>query len=401
MVCSFEGTAQHRHKNHICQGSDPTSTLDRRRRFLVNAAYYAVIVGIVFLVFRYLLNLIGPFFIAFLFAWLLTPAIRFLTLRAHMKYNLAAALCLLVFFALLGGLVVLITSRLVALAAEVTPYLPTFYRDTLAPGLEGLAASVQELVARFDPSAAEQVRQALPSITSSIGSAVTSASMGLFSLLSGWVTKIPSHLISAVICVIATIFMTVDFHRMTAFLLRQVPDRARVVVKESKDALGGILRKYGRGYAIIMGVTFLEMLVGMLVLGMKNAFLIALAIAVFDIFPIVGAGTILVPWCVISLLSGQTARGVGLLVLYVVEVCVRQYIEPRIVGRQIGLHPIITLMSMFVGLKLFGGVGLFGLPITCAIIASLEAAGVIHILRHEEDVRPVSAKNNENPPGST
>ena len=353
----------------------------------MNAAYYAVILGIVYLVFRYLLNLIGPFFIAFLFAWMLTPAIRFLTVRAHMKYNLAAALCLILFFALLGGAAVLVTSRVVALAAEMTPHLPNFYRDTLAPGLEDLSDWVQGLAERVDPQAAELLRQAMPSVTSSIGSAVTSASMGLVSLLTGWMTKLPTRLISAVICVISTIFLTVDFHRITAFLLRQVPDRARHVVAGAKDALGGILRKYGRGYAIIMGVTFLEMLAGMLLLRQKNALLIAAAIAVFDIFPIVGAGTILVPWCAISLLSGATGRGIGLLILYITEVCVRQYIEPRIVGRQIGLHPLLTLMAMLVGLRLFGGVGLFGLPITCAIVASLEAAGVIHILRHG-DGRP-------------
>ena len=169
-----EGNRSASSENQHPQGSDPTSTLDRRRRFLVNAAYYAVILGIVYLVFRYLLNLIGPFFIAFLFAWLLTPAIRFLTVRAHMKYNLAAALCLLLFFALAGGLLVLIASRLVALAAELTPHLPTFYRDTLAPGLENLSDSVQGLAARVDPRAAELLQEAMPSVTASPGSAVPS-----------------------------------------------------------------------------------------------------------------------------------------------------------------------------------------------------------------------------------
>ncbi len=111
--------------------------------------------------------------------------------------------------------------------------------------------------------------------------------------------------------------------------------------------------------------------------------LIALAIAVFDIFPIVGAGMILGPWGILSILGGSVGKGIGLLLIYVVEIVVRQIIEPRIVGRQVGLHPLITLIAMFVGSKLFGGVGLLGLPITCAIIASLDETGVIHIIRRE------------------
>lgn len=366
------------------------SVLDRRRRFITNAAYFAVIVGIVFLVFRYLLNLIWPFFVAFIFSWLLTPVIRWLTVRCRMKYSLAAALCLIVFFALLGGIAVLITSRVITLTADAITWLPTLYGDTIAPGLNNLSDYLESLAERVSPEAAQMINDALPSVISSIGSTVTSASMRIVSALSGWLTKLPSRLLSTLICVIATIFMTLDFHRMTAFILRQVPEGPRHVVSEAKNTLAQVVRKYGKSYGIIMGITFLEILIGLLILRQPNAVLIAVAIAVFDIFPIVGAGTILVPWGVISLLGGSVGKGVGLLLLYVIEITVRQIIEPRIVGRQVGLHPLITLIAMFVGSKLFGGVGLLGLPITCAIVASLDETGVIHIIKHENAPRPAT-----------
>lgn len=366
------------------------SDMSRRRRFIVNAAYYAVIVGIVFLVFRYLLKLIWPFFVAFLFSWLLVPVIRWLTVRCRMKYSLAAALSLLVFFALLGGIAVLITSRIVTLIADAVTWLPTLYSDTIAPGLENLSVSLEELAERVSPEAAQMVDSSLPTIISSIGSTVTSASMRLVSALSGWATKIPSRLISTLICFIATIFMTLDFHRMTAFLLRQIPERPRHVISEAKTTLGQVIRKYGRSYAIIMGITFLEMLIGLLILRQKNAVLIAVAIAVFDVFPIVGAGTILAPWGVISLLGGAVGKGAGLLILWIVEIIVRQVMEPRIIGRQVGLHPLVTLIAMFVGSKLFGAVGLLGLPITCAIVSSMDQAGVIHIIKHENAPQPAT-----------
>ena len=364
------------------------SDVGHKRRFLVNAAYFAVIVGIVFLVFRYLLNLIWPFFVAFLFASLLMPLIRWLTVKAHFKYNLAAALCLIVFFALLGGIAVLLMSRIITLTGEAVTWLPTLYGDTIAPGLENLSNNLESLAERVSPEVAQMVNDAFPSVVSSIGSTVSSASMRIVTQLSGWVTKLPSRLLSTLICVIATIFMTLDYHRMTAFLLRQVPERPRHVISEARATLSTVIRKYGRSYGIIMGITFLEILAGLLILRQKNAVLIAIAIAVFDIFPIVGAGMILGPWGIVSILGGSVGKGVGLLLIYVVEIVVRQVIEPRIVGRQVGLHPLITLISMFVGSKLFGGVGLLGLPITCAIVASLDETGVIHIIKREGGAVP-------------
>ena len=372
--------------------------LSRRRKFIINTLYFAVIVGIVFLVFRYLLNLIGPFFVAFLFSWILMPPIRWLTAKCHLKYNLSVALCLLVFFAVLGGVAVLLSSRIVILIADAVAWLPHLYGDTIEPGLQNLSQWLEQAANRISPEVYDTVNDALPNVMSSIGSAVTGLSMQLVTALSGWATKLPSRLLSGLICVIATVFMTADFPRMTAFIRRQVPERPRHVMHEAKLSLKKVLRKYGRSYAIIMGITFAEILIGLLILRQENAFLISVAIAVFDIFPIVGAGMILGPWGIVTILNGFVGKGVGLLLIYVVEIIVRQFIEPRIVGQQVGLHPLVTLIAMFIGSKLFGGVGLFGLPITCAILQSLDAAGVIHIIKRENAPRPATPNEPTPPP---
>ncbi len=374
------------------------SRIERRRNFIINAAYFAVIVGIVFIIFRYLLNLIWPFFVAFLFAWLLSPAIRWLTVKCHIRHNISAAICLIVFFALMCGLVVLVSARVISGAGQLINWLSRLYGDIVGPGLETLSASLSDLAERLSPELAEMLESTLPTAISSIGSAVTNLSMRLVAILSGTASRVPTRLLSALICVIATIFMTADFPRITSFLLRQLPDRPRAIVGEGKESLKTVIWKYGRSYGIIMGITFVEMLLGMLILRQEKAVLIALAIAVFDIFPIVGAGLILIPWGIICLLAGSIGKGIGLLVIYVVEIIVRQIIEPRIVGRQVGLHPVITLIAMFVGSKLFGGIGLLGLPISCAIVQSLETAGVIHIIKRENAPRAATPDEPTPPP---
>ena len=107
--------------------------------------------------------------------------------------------------------------------------------------------------------------------------------------------------------------------------------------------------------------------------------LVALLIAIFDILPVLGTGGIMIPWAVLSLLGGEITRGLSLLALYLIVTVIRNIIEPKIVGKQIGLHPVLTLMSMFVGTTLFGVVGLFGLPILLSLLRYLNEQGTISL----------------------
>ena len=101
--------------------------------------------------------------------------------------------------------------------------------------------------------------------------------------------------------------------------------------------------------------------------------------AIFDILPILGTGGSLIPWAIIVAILGNPALAFGLLFLYVFILVVRNIIEPRIVGKQIGLHPLVTLVGMFIGLRLFGVIGLFGIPIALSILVNLDRNDVIHI----------------------
>ena len=118
--------------------------------------------------------------------------------------------------------------------------------------------------------------------------------------------------------------------------------------------------------------------------------LVALLIAIFDILPVLGTGGIMIPWAILTALGGDMGRALALLVVYVIITIIRNIIEPRIVGKQIGLHPVLTLMSMFVGTHLFGVVGLFGLPILLSLLRYLNDTGTISLF-------PASALGREEP----
>lgn len=360
-------------------------SIERRRRFIINTVYWAIVVGIVFLITKYLLGLIWPFFLAFLFSWALTPLVRLLTVKCHIKHGLSAAICLLLFFGIVGALLLVLIFNIVSWVQQFVVWLPTVYTGVVEPALRDATAWAQQFVGRLDPEAADMLQSSLANLISSAGSAVSTFSVRAVGVVSGWVTKVPGRLLSTLICIIATVFMTADFSRMTSFLLRQLPQRTRHVTVKAKESFVSVLKKYGKSYGIIMCITFVELSVGLLILRQEAAILLALLIAIFDIFPVVGAGFFLIPWAVVTLLGGNMAKGIGLLALYIIITIFRQFIEPRVVGHQVGLHPLVTLIAMLVGTKLFGGIGLLGLPIACAIIKSLDDTGVIHVLRKDGD----------------
>ena len=346
-------------------------TTDKRRRFIINVAYWAIIAGITYLIFRYLLNLLLPFVIALLVAWLLRPLSRLYRQRAPKVASALIIVTVLLFYLLLGFLAMLLLVDLLTGMAEYFGKLPTLYTQTIEPGLRNLYASAQELAARFDPGVADVVNMVLPQVISSVGGAVTNFSVAAVGKLTGLVTSLPSALISALIAVIASFFTAVSYDSMKAFLMKNLPTKFTETAGYAIHSFRSIIAQYGKSYLLVMLITFGELTLGLLIIGVRRAVLLAALIAVFDIFPVVGAGAILLPWSLISLIQGKTLQALGLFILYIVILVVRQFLEPKVVGKQVGLPPLVTLACMFVGTSLFGVWGLFGLPIGAAILVNL------------------------------
>jgi predicted PurR-regulated permease PerM len=151
--------------------------------------------------------------------------------------------------------------------------------------------------------------------------------------------------------------------------------------------------KLVKAYAILMFIAFCEMLLGLAVLRMaglyKSNFLLATAtiIAMIDLIPYLGPSTVFA-WALYSLLSGSTGFGIGLLVILVLMYVVRQILEPKLVSVNLGLRPIVTLMGIYIGLELFGFIGVFLVPLTIMCVKMLNDNGVIKLWKNLGDVKP-------------
>ncbi|MBO4421873.1 MAG: sporulation integral membrane protein YtvI [Clostridia bacterium] len=371
-------------------------TTEKKRDFLINAAYTVVILVIVYLLLTYAIKWIMPVIIAFIVSALLYPVIRFVSkkLKLDKHKRPVAAVITALFFCTVGVLVGFIISKLVVAVTGLIMSFPEYFSNTIYPNLTVAYEKTRDFLSNLHIEIDTGSKTFFDSIMSTVSGIVSEFTPSL-----SFVTSIPGMLLSILIMIISTFFISMDFDTITDFCLAQLPKKTADFVVELKDYTVKVLFKYGRSYALILTITFTELLIGFAVMhfvtGLQNIFLLALLIAVMDILPIVGTGTALIPWAIISFIIGDYLSGICLLVIYVIITVIRQIIEPKIVGKQVGLHPIVTLVAMIVGTKLFGGIGLLGLPITLAIIKDLNDHGKIHIFKPLSAYKPAEEEKKE------
>ncbi len=362
--------------------------LEKRKQFIVNFLYFAIILGVVILLTRYALGVLMPFIVALLVSLLLKPAVAFFNEKLKIPRSIAGIVLVVLFYALVGFLLSVIGVQLFSAAKSFFLLLPSLYTNTIAPWFENLFASLQAFVGKLDPDTAATYNAIVSNVTTSLGGTVVSISKSVVSWVTSLTLKTPGFLLKLLITVIATIFLTADFPKIKAFVMRQLSVRICDLLHNARVQLGLTLWSYTRSYAMILAITFVEIGLGLSIIGVNNAFGIAILIALFDILPVVGSGIVLLPWTIFTLFSGNLPTGIGLAVLYVVVIVVRQIMEPKIVGDRVGLHPLVTLLSMVLGTYLFGGIGLLGLPITVALLHALNKQGAIHLYKLSDDPEP-------------
>ena len=368
-------------------GLEALLSTEKKKKFIVDVTYLALVLALGYLALKYALPLLMPFVLAFVIAYVLRRPIRFLSRVVHVPKGLVAVLLVVLTYGVIGLLLALAGIRITATITSLVQQIPSFYYSHILPALTELFTWLEELLAKLDPSLMSALQELQTQLIDMLWQLVSSFSgllLGGVSLATSLATSLPSFLIRMLLMVISTFFITIDYEKIVRFCLGCLRGNTRRVVLQIKAYVVGTLFVCIRSYALIMCITFVELSIGLSIIGIERAMLVALLIAIFDILPVLGTGGIMIPWVILSALGGDLPQALALLVLYVIITVIRNIIEPRIVGAQIGLHPVLTLMSMFVGNHLFGIVGLFGLPILLSLLRYLNDNGTISLF-------PVSA----------
>lgn len=354
---------------------------EKKKRFIIQTIYILLIMALAYVVLKYVTPLISPFIFAFIIAFILKKPAKFISESTKLPRKIVSFFLVLIFYSTVGVLFSFAGIKLISTVSGIISSLPTFYENQLGPLLMASFDAIEKAVSRIDPALVEVFNEGFEKFVNSQGESVTKVSMAAVGSLSGFATSLPSFLIRTLLMIISTFFIAVDFEMLTGFIRKQFSEKGNAVIKTIRDYMTNTLFVVIRAYAIIMTITFVELSIGLSIIGIQNAIVIAFFIAIFDILPVLGTGGVMIPWSIMTFIQGDFRLGVGLIVVYVIVTIIRNILEPKIVGGQLGIHPVVALMSMFVGVNLLGVIGLFGFPIMLSLLKHLNKTGVIKIFK--------------------
>ncbi|MBQ7048293.1 MAG: sporulation integral membrane protein YtvI, partial [Clostridia bacterium] len=334
-----------------------------------------VVAAILFVTFKYALPIVLPFVVAWVVALVLQPIINFLSKKAKIPKWLSVIVLVLATLFLLSwaiyAIVVRSSTELLSLSKELLDAFENFSTDP--NGIDAFIDKLNSLVPFFDFSGfLYNVWNNLDEyIASTLKNLVSLVSSSVVPLITKIVMAIPNAFVFFIITIISAVYISIDFKKINSFIAYQFPEKARDFLRMVKEQFVQTIGKYVRAYSLLILITFSELFVGFSILGVHYSFIIALITALVDILPVLGTGTILIPWGVYMLISGNYFMGVGILILYVIITVVRQILEPKIVGSYVGLYPLVTLMAMYIGTKVMGFFGLFLFPIAIILLKKM------------------------------
>ena len=327
--------------------------------FLIAFAYWAIIISGIYLVLKYLLPISVPFILGIFIAWIVVWISR----KARCTHRVPRLMLSLLIYGFVALTVILVISKSIAAVPDIIKWLQRFYELKIMPLVIYFYDWMTERISHFDPTLISTLEMLEESLLSALKGILSSVSGRALGFVSNVAAGVPSMLLSLLTMIFSTVFVVSDYERLESFAREYVPEKMKFVCRTVWEYLTNTLFVVIRSYIIIMALTFTELSILFSLFGIEHPVLKAGLIAVFDILPILGTGGIVIPWAIVSVVLGYTELGVQLLIIYVIVTVVRNYVEPKIVGTQLGLHPIISLVSMFIGLRLFGFWGMFGLPV--------------------------------------
>lgn len=373
---------------------------EKKRRFIINTVYAAILIALFYLFFKYAFGTVFPILCALVAAMLLQKPVNYICKKTPLKRGLVSALSVLLGFGIAVSALALLIIWVGSEFKGFFQYIMIQLEDipALIEKIEGyLSNALSFLPEKIETSIMSFINEKLTALVNTPEApAEQSMSFDLSALstplLGIWNTakQIPTTLVSIVVAIVACCFMTADFQSVKGLILGFFQPETRTKIVRAKRLLFPSLAKMAKAYGIIITITFCELSLGLFLLKLMGIydsgyiFVIAILTAIIDIVPVLGTGTVLIPWAVISLLNGNFPLAIGLLVIYGCITVIRQIIEPKLVAAQLGIPAFLTIVSMFIGSQIFGVIGIFILPITFVMLKLLNDEGVIHIFHYGE-----------------
>ena len=355
--------------------------VNRTLRFLFVAG--TVIISLIGIF--YLSKILYPFLIGLVIAFLINPLVTFFQRKAKIPRTFSVIFTLILVFAFFAGILTLLVAEIVTGAdylAKVVPsqldtlirYIEFFLADQIIPFYNQLTSLFNSL----GSGEQDTILKNIQNVGNTIGKTLGDFIQRFFGFIPTIITWFPNAATVLIFSLLATFFISKDWDRLmrtgSVLLPKRAKTNSRTVFVDLKRAFFGFIK----AQLTLISITTIIILIGLLVLRVNYAITIALVAGLVDLIPYLGTGLIFVPWIIYEFITGDINLAIGLVVLYVIVLVQRQIVEPKVLSSNIGVDPLATLISLFVGFKLIGFLGLIVGPITLVILTTLQKANVFH-----------------------
>lgn len=332
--------------------------------------YIATTLLVVFLLFKLGIFLF-PFVLAFIFSMITQPIARFINKKTHLSAKVSTIISIVAFFLVLFGLMSVVSIKFIEEIYNLSKNLRgssaqfnELWNKSLDQGFVYIDYLPKEFITQIQSYTGEFINFAARSATTFVNQTIR------------FITSIPTLIIYTSITILSTLLMSLDKNDIVKFLEHQFPISWLNKIYNIKRDILSVFGSYLRAQLILVTICFFELLIALnlflsLGLNVKYPLIFSIVISLIDALPILGAGAILIPWSIFSFITGDIKLGFALLILYVIVLAVRQLLEPKLISQKIGVHPLVTLVSMYSGFKLLGIIGFLIGPIVMIILKNV------------------------------
>ena len=352
--------------------------MERQKRFLVQFAWLAAIAAVIWAAVKYLLTWLLPFLLALGLAALSENAVEQVQRKMHLKRSFLAAVFTLTLVGGLTALTVYAVGFLIRQAEDALERLP-LYLTRLPQLADSVLTRLEDFCKACPPSMRQDAEELVRQLPQKLSDTALNLSAGALRWLGSLAAGLPAAVLFIATTALAVFFTMASYPAIADFARRQMTDAQRRWVRGLRENLFAAMGHWLRAQAILLVITFCQLLIGFTLLRQPYAVLLSFLIALIDALPVFGTGTVLVPWAALLFLVGNVPRGIALVALYAVIYLVRAILEPKLVGARSGVPPLVALGAMYVGFRTVGVAGMVLMPMAALVIKQLHDAGYVKI----------------------
>jgi sporulation integral membrane protein YtvI len=331
----------------------------------------------IFISARLLLAYVAPFVLGFLISVMLEPAVRFFHKKCKIPRAIASITLILITILLLIFGIGTGISKLAQQADTFINNLPR-HSENIRNAMTSLSDRFLGIIEILPHSWRDAIEEADIDL---VGNLAQILGRGIGTGGANAVKQLPGIILFVIFTIISAFFFTKDKQKMTDFISTHFKKDGfvRRTFTELKNGIGDTLAGYVRTQLIIWGMTGGMVTLGLIILREPYALLLGITIGFIDALPLFGAGWVLMPWAVYHFITGRYAFGVGLVIIYGTVFLVKQLLTPKILGSQIGIHPLIVLISLYAGLRMFGAPGIIIGPVVAVCLKVIIKSDMVSV----------------------